>query len=262
MTYGQGCEAFRFVRRNIRFVFAGFWAWSRPKSSIRNSVIRSSILGQIPLSGGYRVLSRSKTQVVTWPKRARNVSSDGRRNHAGAIKGAIDIHWFYPPKLGSVAAKDCTNTSPRCLDPSITIDPRALALGAGVLDRLAHHARESRRGDRVGRDPKAASRGAALKVCCVDREAQREMGENLLDFARQPPPARHDWRGVGKLAIWAFVRPRRPRQLDGRGEKTMSRSAASEKGPIGTAGEEHRALPAGSHLRSVAPGIGLGGSGP
>ena len=60
-------------------------------------MIRSSILGQIPLSGGYRVLSRSKTQVVMCPKRARNASMDGSRNSAGAIKGAIAMHWIYPP---------------------------------------------------------------------------------------------------------------------------------------------------------------------
>jgi hypothetical protein len=40
-----------------------------------------------------------------WPKRARNVSSDGRRNAAGAIRGAMDKHWFYASKLGSVTAE-------------------------------------------------------------------------------------------------------------------------------------------------------------
>src|ERR1700722_13045716 len=134
--------------------------------------------------------------------------------------------------------------------------PRASVLGDGMLDRLPHHARESRRGDRVGRDPETVGRGAALKLCGIERKAQREMGENLLDFARQPPPVRRERSGAGKLAIWAYVRPpRRPRQLDGRGEKSIRRSAASEKGPIGPPGEEHHALSARSHLRLVAPWI-------
>ena len=41
----------------------------------------------------------------------------------------------------------------------------------------------------------------------------------------------------------------------------MRRTAASEKGAVGTAGEENRALPARSRLRLGAPGIGLGGPG-
>ena len=113
----------------------------------------------------------------------------------------------------------------------------------------------------MGGDAKTADRSAALKVRGVDREAEREMGENLLDFARQPTPARRNRSDAGELDIWTFVRPRRARQLDRRGEKTLSRSAANEKGPVGTAGEEHRPLPAWSRLRLGAPRKGLGDPG-
>ena len=56
-----------------------------------------------------------------------------------------------------------------------------------MLDRLPHHAGEACATNCVRSDPETARWSAALKLCGVDREAQGEMGEDLLDFAR----ARH-----------------------------------------------------------------------
>ena len=98
---------------------------------------------------------------------------------------------------------------------------------------------------------------AAVELRGVDRKAQRKMGEDLLDLARQPPPVRGDWSRAGKPAAGVFFRPGRARQFNRRGEKAMRRAAASEKGAVGAAGEEHRAPPVRSRLRLGAPRIGL-----
>jgi hypothetical protein len=87
------------------------------------------------------------------------------------------------------------------------------------------------------------------------------MGEDLLDFARQPAPKRDDRRGPGERAIRALVRPRRAWQLNGRGEKAARRAPAHEEGTVGPTGEEHCAVPARSLLRIGATGIGLGSPG-
>src|ERR1700678_4426102 len=112
-----------------------------------------------------------------------------------------------------------------------------------VLDRLPHHARETRCADRIGFDPKTVGRGATLEFRRVDGKPQREVGENLFDVSWQPPPARLDRSGAGKPVIRVFTRPWRPRQLNGRSQKTTGRTAAREEGAVGAASEEHSPLP-------------------
>ena len=48
------------------------------------------------------------------------------------------------------------------------------------------------------------------------------MGEDLLDFARQPAPVRDDRSGAGNRSSGPSVGPRRARQLEGRGEKASA----------------------------------------
>jgi len=81
-------------------------------------------------------LSRSKTQVVICPKRARNASSDGRRNSAGAINGAMAIHRVYAstPRLRGDQGVD---TLTAALLPFHRIRAEgASPLPQGMLDRL------------------------------------------------------------------------------------------------------------------------------
>src|SRR5271168_4304018 len=106
-----------------------------------------------------------------------------------------------------------------------------------MRDRLPHHARETRRADRIWGDPKTAGRSAAFEFRGVDGEPQREVGENLFDVSRQPSPTRVDRSGSGKPVIWAVVRPWRARQLNGRSQKTTGRAAACQEGAVGAADE-------------------------
>ena len=78
-------------------------------------------------------------------------------------------------------------------DPDGSLEP-TYAGGAsshleGMLDRLAHRAREPRFAQSFGRDPEMPSRRAALEHPCVDRQGQRKMSEGLFDRPRQPAPA-------------------------------------------------------------------------
>src|SRR6202041_2281095 len=111
-----------------------------------------------------------------------------------------------------------------------------------MLDRLPHHARETRRTDRIGSDPKTVGGGATLEFRRVDNELQREVGENLFDVSRQPPPTRVDRSGAGKPIIGVSARPERPRQLERRSQKTSGWAAARKEGAVGAAGEKHSAL--------------------
>jgi hypothetical protein len=126
-----------------------------------------------------------------------------------------------------------------------------------VLDRLPHHRGESRRADRVRTDPRTACWGAAFELRGVDGEPQREMGEDLFDFAGQSAPVRDDRSGALNHFARAFRGPERPRQLERRSEKAMRGAAAREEGAVGAAGEEHNALPSWSRLRLGAAGVNL-----
>src|SRR6202044_221491 len=70
-----------------------------------------------------------------------------------------------------------------------------------------------------------------------------------------------DRRGVAIVVGGALRSPRRAGKLDGGGEETMRRSAASEKGAGRPSRKKHRALPARARFRRGAARIGLGGSG-
>ena len=132
----------------------------------------------------------------------------------------------------------------------------------GVLDRLPHHRGESRRADRVGRDPEAPGRGAAVKLPRVDGKPKHEMGEDLLHAS--PGTLRHCSGDRGK----AENRPSGPLLSHGvpgssmvEARKAMRRTAASEKRlPIWNGGRRTpRPRPARSRLGLGATGIGLGG---
>src|ERR1700722_192511 len=120
-----------------------------------------------------------------------------------------------------------------------------------MLDRLPHHARETRRTDRIGSDPETVGGGATLEFRRVDNELQREVGENLFDVSRQPPPARVDRSGAGKPVLRVSARPWRAWQLNGRSQKTMGRAAAREEGAVGAASEEDMVLAHEAVLRLV-----------
>ena len=101
-------------------------------------------------------------------------------------------------------------------------------------------------------------RRAAFERARIDRELEREVGEGLFHSPGQPAPTRDDRSGAGNADAWAFDGPRRARQLDRRGEKPVRRTAASEKGAVGAASEEYRALAARSGLGLGAARIGRG----
>ncbi len=126
-----------------------------------------------------------------------------------------------------------------------------------VLDGLAHDGRKSGRAGRTGRNPETASRRHALEGGGVDRQLERKMGKGLL----HRPGSLRQLTAIGRApqprVPGPCLGPGRARQLDGRGEKAVRRPAASEKGAVGAAGEEHRPLPARSRFRLCAARVGL-----
>ena len=80
-----------------------------------------------------------------------------------------------------------------------------------VLDRLPHHTREPDGANGLGRDPKTPGRRVAVKFRSINGELQRKMGEDLFNFARQPPPERDDrsdfGRRASRAASWSTACP-------------------------------------------------------
>ena len=81
--------------------------------------------------------------------------------------------------------------------PTIRQLPGNSPFTEGVLDRLAHRAREPRFAHRFGRDPEMPTRRTALKRAGVDCKGQRKVSEDLFDRPRQPAPACDDRAKVG-----------------------------------------------------------------
>jgi len=127
----------------------------------------------------------------------------------------------------------------------------------GVLNGLAHHARETRHAHGIRRDPKAALGRAARELRGVNGEPQREMSEHLFDLAGQPAPVRDERSGVLNRIARALRSPWRARQLEGRSQKAMRGTAAREERAVSTAGEEYGPFSTRSRLQFGAPGVGV-----
>ena len=94
-------------------------------------------------------------------------------------------------------------------------------------DGLTHEVRQAGIPDRVERDPEVPLRGAGVDGGDIDRQRQGEVGENLLDSAREAAPARRDWSVASPTFAGAFGRPGRAREFDGRGEQAPRRATAA-----------------------------------
>ena len=228
---------------------------SMPKSSTRNSVIRSSIRPDAAIrgiKGVVEVEDPGRDMAKASPKRL-----VGRQaKAAGGIRGAMDT----PVSSDKIELRHDMRHLPRLAANhvlSITIDLRAVTFASAACSTAFRIiARESRRANRIRIDPGTACRGVAFELRSINGERQRKMGEDLFDFAGQSAPSarRPEQRPANRFAR-AFRRPERPWQLERRGQKTVRGPAAREEGAVGTTGKEHSALPPRSRLRLGAPRI-------